>query len=453
MRGTRIWSGRLLPLLAWLASACSGSSTPAADAAQLSDAAADATIDAAPAPTGPVSVTVYGTEGARVPVPGATVLFSDATHTVMATTGADGVATAEVAAGATVTVVRPGDPEDDDDNFAIVTTLDVRPGDALVLGRTRTDQDPDGPILEPTDVMWVEMPVVPGADWYWVTSNCSWGAGSSGTLVTVHVDPACAAGGLDFLLLAYTDEAAPDGAQVLGFMQVDDVTFTARMTVVAPDAWRPLDTFDLALRNVPADVAANGNYTYWRGGRIVSSWPVSTELSASDDATFALPAPPFVDEVAVRLSYTGPGRQTHRHRFPRGQDLDVDVGARLLPWISGVGLDAATRRLSWTATEGAPIDGALAVLYYRTASGVPGQWLVVAPAETRAVTLPDLSALGAQAPAAVAPAAVVVVDYGLGQDGFRTGVEPLVVEGFEGTESYVELEGEDDVTDVPPLTL
>jgi hypothetical protein len=395
-----------------------------------------------------VSVTVYATEGVRVPVPGATVLFTDATHTVTATTGADGVATAEIAAGTTVTVVRPGEPEDDDDVFTIVTTLDVRPGDALVFGRTRTDLEPDGPTLDPTDVMWVEMPVVAGADWYWVGSNCSWGSGSSGRLVTMTVDPACAAGGLDLLLLAYTDDDAPDGPKVLGFMQVDDVAFTAETTVTAPDAWRQMETFDVSVRNVPAGVTASGNYLYGRGGQIFSSWPLSTAFAVSGDTTFELPAPPFVDEVTVRLSYTGPGEQSHQHLVPRGQDLAVDVGAGLLPWITGVALDAATRRLSWTATEGAPIDGALAVLYYRTASGVPGQWLVVAPADVRAVTLPDLSAVGAQAPTAVAPAAMVVVDYGLDQGAFRTGIEPLLVEGFDGTESYTEIEGEDDLSDV-----
>jgi hypothetical protein len=460
MRATRIRSeigrarslmGTLLPVLVGLAAACGDPSSPAADAALQADASlqADATSDAAP--TGPVSVTVYETEGARVPVPGATVLFSDATHTVMATTSADGVASAEIAAGATVTVVRPGAPANDDDVFTIVTTLDVRPGDALVFGRTRADLDPDQPALDPTDVMWVEMPVLAGADRYWVSSSCSWGSGSSGSLVTVHVDPACAAGGLDLLLLAYTDDTSPDGPAVLGFMQVDDVAFTAETTVTAPDAWRSMETFDLSVRNVPAGVTASGDYFYWRGGQSFYSWPLSTELAVSGDTAFVLPAPPFVDEVTVRFSYGGPGRQRHRHHLPRGQDLAIDVGARLLPWITGVALDVAARRISWTASEGAATDGSLAILRYRTASGAPGYWLVVAPADARAVTLPDLSGLGARAPAELTPAAMAVVDYGLGQGGFRTGIEPLLVERFDGTESYAFLDDEDDeVTDGEP---
>ena len=174
---------KLTLCLVVMLSACGGSKArpdatgepePAIDAL-LADAAVDAEPDATtPAP---VSVTVY--DSSNAPAPGMRVIFLDGADSplMVTTTDINGVASAVVPAGSSVTAESPMPPQ----NTAIPlsTFLDVQPGDALLVGTP-----PEPPVYASVSV---DAPPLQGATSYEVTTSCGAPGGGSTPTMTVSV--------------------------------------------------------------------------------------------------------------------------------------------------------------------------------------------------------------------------------------------------------------------------
>jgi len=408
----------VLPLL--LVAACGEvitvDSDAAVDAPDQTDAAVevDGPIDGPEEPTGPIRVTVLA---AGVPVAGASVVASDGGGTRSVVTGADGKATIEGRAGASVTaIIRVG-------KVASITTIaGAKPGDDLLFGDRRVPPTSPG-------AMTVKFKAFPGP----------------GTVSTYRVDNSCRTrttlstvfeASLDYLgcdiSSATVHIAALDSTGVLLGSTSRFASFTAGGIIDATTAtWKPALPLSARFTQVPFQ-ASSLVLRRWVGPP-ARQFQLATVRVDQPNATqvASLKYPDVAGQTTMVTVLTGETRQTQvfGEVLPAAATYEMSFENLPLPWISTLAANAATRTVSWTETTGAAPDGGIATLTYDIGDN-DVTWKVIGPAGTVSATQVDLPAEhdAIELGAAAAAKTLVVRRFDFpekdGYDTFRTTAEP-----------------------------
>ena len=303
--------------------------------------------DAAPAAGVRLSLTVRGT-----PAAGARVVFLDPAGAVVrdTTTGADGTAFAELAAGS-VTVVEPRPvvtPEPMTIHDRLATFTGVAVGDEL-----RLDLMP----LEPTVEVTLSVPSDGDAMTFEVLSTCGRGMipAFMGEVMPAPVTlDAC--GTTDLFVIS------GDGiGSVLHGMYRPNIAVPAGATIVLPGPWEDLVASTVTATNVPAWI---GNIGVDQA-LVTPRRPVVVATGFLDPGapttTLQLPPPSGLPgALRFRLFPTAGMAESLQRIVAWGLsavDPSVDLGAlALAPYTTAPRYDAATRTIAWTEGTGAPAD-------------------------------------------------------------------------------------------------
>jgi hypothetical protein len=337
----------------------------------------DAAPDAAPAP-GPVQITVWDQYGTLEN--GAPVAFVDADGTLVAdaVTDANGVATATVHPGATVTTIRWADGPGD-----LYTFEGVKPGDHLLLGPP--------PAQTPLVSVTVNFPPVTGAANYNVQTACgSVGVvanqGSGAPTPTATLNTYCNA--TKGLMVEALDGA---GASLGVILQLDQpLTGTVDLTAMS---YTPRGSLDVTVNNIPAFVTSIGDSQALLTTEAGIVATASSSISPSGvTATETLALPTATTGLWSTLQVYRPGASQAIERLaPLAGSATFDLGANLIPWLPSQGVyDSVTRSVRWTELG----VGAATVTRTRLYVGIPNvsYWYVVAPYTSQRLDLPTLPA-------------------------------------------------------------
>lgn len=310
--------------------------------------AMDAGIDAPPGIPGNVSVTVYDVNG--VPAAAMPVVFLNADDSIVAmtATNAQGVASATMVAGGSVTAQRPRPAGITGD--WIYTFLAVEPGDALLVG--------EPPASTPTTFQTTfVVPTKTGTEVYYVDTNCGSGAAVGAT--NVVADLTCTT--VDVLVTARNSDL-----DVIGVLFKSGVAVTAGATIdLSAEVWKGFKTITVTIDNVPLDVVNAPNFVFADviAPYAADTWAANftfTTMGAVKRGTATLDV---YDIQALDVLYNvmlyrpHPTTQEILVRVAGGQDVTIDLGPKLLPWFStGVSPNAATGTITWTELPGAAAD-------------------------------------------------------------------------------------------------
>jgi hypothetical protein len=330
------------------------------------------TDDAAPdAPThGMVRVQVFDPNNTGVVVTGIPVVFVDPDGTQVGhpVTDQDGVASAEVHAGASATAVIPIE-----DGTELITLLGLKPGDDIILGPRRGTRTDAGNFT-------VSFATYPGATSYTVFGPCG-GTGSTASPIVLSMYSDCKQDTMDLLVVAYDANSNP-----LASLTKTGVTFAAGGSTAVTGTYQGVSNFTASYTNIPVAVT-NIDFTrelpdnngFMQGA---SGVPASGTYSAS------IPAPQGGSaRVVTNFESTIDAQQTIEQAI-QGSALTygMDVGATLLPWLGMPALDVANHKISVpidaTGTSGDMPDVFFAeASYSRTVDTMTHtyQWLVLGP--------------------------------------------------------------------------
>lgn len=361
------------------------------DVHHLADAppAADAAIDA---PTsGPVTITIsfQGTPREGIDV---YFLAADGSLVAKVPTSAQGVATATMMAGGSVTVVNPfplkGGTE-------LKTIGGVKPGDQLVLTQSLGADGVQVALTVPDD---------PAATQYDVFTTCGFqqqlqpGGGSGAPATGTLLLSGCTGNLAD--LLVVTLDALGNPSKYLykpGVTVTDQGTLDFRTETYAGQV--PLAT--LTWMNPPAgatDIRFH-DVVFTSRGPLLDTDQTTSIAAPGAVATIARPMT-SVGARAVTSSHPEPTNGIGGHYVvdwgPAEPTATFDLAGALLGTLAAVPtVDPATRRVTWTAGAGATPDLAWATLSGFRTDGTTSQswrWEIAMPYAGASVTLPKLPA-------------------------------------------------------------
>jgi hypothetical protein len=288
---------------------------------------------------GPVTVTVYATDGTTTPVENAQVVFVEPNGSIEATvpTNAQGVATANVLAGASVTAVYPTDP---DFHHQLETVLGVKPGDAIAIGPIG-----DPPHGAPTGTFTMNVPDN-GAASYAVYGPCgglTQSAAGSGSPTAVPIDlyDDCKQSTMDVIAIAN------GGSGAFAWVEKNGVAYTNGGSDTMGSGWQPFHTVTATYTDVPvSDVvsislidSAPDTFGYLRSSYVPTTTATTTTSVQTVGAAHAL--------ITTQLSNDGQGRQDIYEVVDGTKtDYGLDVGASLLPWLDVPQLDVAGGKIT-----------------------------------------------------------------------------------------------------------
>ena len=376
---------RKLSLLLFLV-ACGGDGvrhTP--DAATHDAAAIDGAPDAAPdAPAGAVTITVTKSGAAAS---GVTVYFLNADDSVVSATmtDANGVASAVMAAGGSVTVVEPflavgRNPPDE-----LSTFLGVQPGDHLHLDGATFGQfvvTYTGPRSTNTNAVS-----------YSVFSPCLINGSTNGVNLgsagSAQLNLNLCGATTDFVEIAYDASGNP-----LEYMRATGVAVTPNGTVdLTAQTYTAVTPKTYTYTNVPAS---------YRQPQIVQSLATITGSldyaesfagSAAAPTTRGIPAFSGAIDITTTTIFNGQaGVQNFIDWGPVASTYTLDVGARALPdFTAAASYAAATHQVMLNEAAGGvtPDFARLAIDANRPSDFRYWTWVIVAPHAT-AITLPTL---------------------------------------------------------------
>jgi len=359
---------------------------------QLPDAPVppDAPIDAAP--DSPVTLTI--TRDGQ-PIQGVEVYFLNPDDSLVAkvATNENGVASAIVLPGASVTAVDPFPREATKGAPApeklLRTFAGVKPGDALQL----TDHDEVG-----GEPMRVELPIHFSADAYEVHSTCgsTYMMDSPGSAFTpfamIYLDTCETTA--DFVI-----EALSDGTKIGWFHKAEvAVSHGATIDLTAESYQDSVPEVTFSLTNVPAELWG-ADYDAWLLAGRGKVWqleylPLDVVKGTATDTFQRAPVPNTTAMFKTFLwsSSTPTIHELHTWR-PPAATTSIDAGARLLPeYSAGPELDSATRTVDWSVTAtGQTPDLVLAGIYVES-NDTPAwyEWEIVAPYGDSSLTFPKL---------------------------------------------------------------
>lgn len=328
------------------------------------------------------------------PVSGVRVYFQGADHSLIDAVDTDdaGMASAEVAPGAWVTVLAPylasGQPW-------IETIGGVKPGDVIRFGAPQqlsVDLD-------------VSIPKDPGAASYEVFANCHDEHASSVTVPDAETASFTFSAGscpatIDFLVISRDDTGArhnvlfaPDQTPVNNAVAITGTYTSAMRTVTITYSNVPADAEQLTVRYQLASV---GEPLVLFGDEVVfdtlPNQMASTTVTVPDglqlDASGSL-------AVSVHASVRRPGNIQHiiDGLGPAAAEHDVDVGDALSGFASAPQYDPDAGTITWTESDAAPRDLAFAFLTQRRTVGAETiTWYrtVVQPYTGAQITIPKL---------------------------------------------------------------
>jgi hypothetical protein len=336
---------------------------------------------------GPVTVDVRSMNQDGLPEVEAPVVFVDIDGTVTRTaTDADGRASAEVAPGASVTVVWPRGA-----GARLVTILAIVPGDELFVGtRASLGEDRTGR----TTVTLAPQAGL-AANVAYTTCGSVQSQEPQSTTVETGWFAFCEQSDDDFLVMAYDEGGAVDSFVYLGNQPNASGHPTA---VTMPTAWQAPVDYIASLRNVPdtitsADVrlrVRSGTSSLLSFRSFVDTPPGTTDVTFTD-------VPLAGDSFDVNASFarTDPDgvlrAQRIRLQHAPAATGTVDLGAAL-PFVTSATLDLAERRVSWTEMGTGTPDVQVTTVFYDRTKGQGYEWRVIAPGGTGALTLPALPA-------------------------------------------------------------
>ncbi|MEZ4367103.1 MAG: hypothetical protein R2939_12590 [Kofleriaceae bacterium] len=380
------------------------------------------------APTGPVEVRVFAGDpdiADDPPAIGATVLFhrADGSLAATATTDDDGRASADLAAGDAITVVRVRA-----DGADLTTILAVAPDDHLAIGRRRYYEWTDEEAARFT------LASAAGATSYAVYAPCSQATATGGsTEVTVTMNDRCGAT-YDAIAVAFD---APGGAPV-GYVYLPPrARPTAEIDVASIGAWAPMPNLTATFTGVPTGVTFDA-FT----GLVLSDlarfsrYAVATPTGTTAAYTVPMPLDSGHMQFDVRLRRAadlGPLRLARRGAATTSYTLDL--APTLAPFLGTPTFDPATG-VAAVAVDGGGRADALSFDLAYAHDGATYTWRIHAPGELTEVALPSLPAsLAALAPrvgdVTDARARTLRVDDGVGYDGVRGELDRNVEVGFE----------------------
>lgn len=315
---------------------------PAIDAAV--DAAVDAAIDAPPdAPeTGLVTITVY--DATHVPAPGVPVVFQDPDGSVVseASTDAQGMASATMEAGGSVTC--HGGPAAN----TLYTFTAVKPGDQLLVGTA-------GPPA--TFQVSFKLPAVANAYEYSVQTRCGSGGAGSGANPVATVGLSCSP--VDLYVSA--KDQTVNHFTMAAFYKANVSVASGDTIDLTGETYQPLATTTIEVDNVPPQVTTvSASIELWDGKFLFENMIAGLGL-ASGKATGSVPLPQLAGldmQARVVLSaYPQPGvpsSQEVRQNLPLSTAYTLDATANAIAWIpNGVRYDIAGSQVAWTEAAGA----------------------------------------------------------------------------------------------------
>ncbi len=304
------------------------------DAASLIDADAH----------GPVTVTVYATDGTMTPVKDVPVVFVEPNGTIEATvpTDVNGVARANVLPGASVTAAYPTDANN---HHQLETVLGVKPGDAIAIGPLGSP-----PHTNPTGNYNANVHDYPGSTQYTLYGPCdsvTQAAAGSGalTVMGLNIYDDCKQSTMDLLVVAN------DGSGDTASVEQNGVTYGSDGTTDMGSGWQPMQTVTATYTNVPiSDVVSLGFYDrapdYNGYGR--SSYVATTTATT----TTSVPVPGTAHALIETQLY--PDTQGRQQVFETvdgtATTYDLDVSTQLLQWLGVPTLDAANGKITVTLT-------------------------------------------------------------------------------------------------------
>jgi hypothetical protein len=362
----------------------------APDADPTAPDAAPGEPDAMPDPTS-ARVTVLTLARDGRPQVGAAVVFADPGNSRVQrlTTGDDGSVVADVQPGAGVTVVWTTAT-----GARLLTVLDVRPGDDLVVGEA-------GRVTPPSTQRTPELSIVPfdttsPMTLYTRCSSTGTAVAANRTTATARITAGCDAPGLndDFILAV-----RPSGG----------TTRISRLFDVAQDAerrelsgWSVVADMAVNLTNLPDDIGQlivsrhlrRGGFPFLYQVGLLSDAPVGATTVNVDLGALVAGSDMLMEVSLKRTSQPTQSQHLRDLRAPNSS-YGFDAGQTLLPWFQPGVFDPATRRLEWSLAGSNPFDLLYVDARYTRGTGPTArsfEWRVVAPTSTGSFTLPELPA-------------------------------------------------------------
>jgi hypothetical protein len=337
------------------------------------------TVDSPPdAPShGMVTVKVFDQSNSGAVVVGVPVVFveADGTQAGAPVTGTDGTASADVHAGASVTVVVTSA-----NGTSLQTVLGAKPGDTIVIG-------PSTPASTSVGTFSVSFPTYSGATNYNVFGPCGSVNGTTSPL-TLTLYSNCKLDTMDITVVP-RDANSND----LAFLTKTGVAFTASGTTSVTGAYSNLLAFTATLTNVGANVTGANIYRYVPDQegyyKSASGTPTNGTLSVMTSGPSGAKA-----LITTSLNTATSSQEVFQSIAGNVQTYGLDAPMTLLPWINTPSLDAANHKIvittDTTGTTNDTPDVAFAQAGYSRTVGTTTQsfnWLIVG-ATTADLTLP-----------------------------------------------------------------
>ena len=329
-------------LILCIALAACGKVSTLSDAPTGSGSGADSMTGGPDAPPGPdadlhgtITVIVNAPSSPATRLQGAPVVFvnPDGQIAAEATTDANGVATATILPGASVTVVY----DDASLNVQLETVAAVAPGDTIVVGPL------SGAGGNPSGTFTANVPDYPGSFTYNVYGPCGSSSGSaagSGSLtpVTLSMQDNCQETAMDLLAIANNSDNNPDA-----WVEAKNVAYTDGGNATMGSGWQPFQTLSLSFSNVAAsntssiyvmDMAPDAN-----GYQVASYASLGTEPQT---ATLTVPGTATA-LIETDFTHNSGGGQQQMYDVVDGTKATyaVDLSTALLPYIDFPTLDSA----------------------------------------------------------------------------------------------------------------
>ncbi len=345
--------------------ACNDQGLCAATAMTLCDSLPD------DAQVSPAAITIDVRDNVGGPVPGALVVFADASGQLVADriTGNDGIAVIEMEPGGSATVVRK--PTGSLVTYA-TTYLSLWSG-ARIVSQIDIDKRERA-----VTIKWAPLP---GAASYEVRTSCSDGVVVPTTdqpTAVVMVPVRCPTFDVIVHAGAATSSVTPPSV-VLGGQTGD---------VVMPDDWKNSTAIPLTLKGRPSNVGmVAGVLGGWITPQVPSTAPFSNTIVNNTGSAPPWTAPTGINLMATMLfgapDVPGTG-QLVIDRLPAGAtSYPRDFNGALLAWPGNATFDGQTRTLRWATTAPADVmigvpSLAYAVLRY-TRANLDVEWRIIAP--------------------------------------------------------------------------
>jgi hypothetical protein len=378
------------------------------------DAASDADL------RGPVTIGVYDSSSA--PIHGVPIVFQNGDDSLvkMTATDAQGMASANMLAGGSVTAIELG--------ADLYTFEGVKPGDHLQLGPSIAPPPPFAASFL--------LPAYAGNVYdYVVVTRCGSGSATTATRVAT-MDLSCSP--VDVYVAAR--DTSTDHFTLAAFYRPGVTVGSGDTIDLTAQTYQPLETVQLTVDHVPSFVNSGDVVAILSGPGFAFEQRAATitltTTGNTSQATAAVPLPALSGvalEVVAQLRTTptvgSPEVEELRQMVAFSGDVTMDAGPLLIPWITGFpAFQVATSSTTWS-DSGGTADYTHVVLH-----GIRGSfsytWNVAGPYQPGKLALPVLpvpfDANNPEPGDTIAPDRFYIAKLPGGWDATRLGVFDLV---------------------------